>query len=255
MGAAVFGALLGPVIGAIATVAGVRATFLGVGAARRRAGGLGRGHAGRACPAAADSRSSSAGPTAACSAGCGCWCCPRCCSAWWPCSSRCASTHDGLGRRGDRRRLPDRPPRFEMVLNPLLGRFTDRRGYMLPVRVALVGSARGLARLRRGEVGSDRGGARRRGRPRVRRLLHPGDDAADRRGRAARDLGGTRLRSDERRVGGRQRRRPGVRRLAGRACRRRSPLPPARDGLPRQPRATGGSSPRQLQPSSRPSSS
>jgi len=31
MGAAVFGALLGPVIGAIATVAGVRWTFLGVG--------------------------------------------------------------------------------------------------------------------------------------------------------------------------------------------------------------------------------
>jgi MFS family permease len=29
----------------------------------------------------------------------------------------------------------------ETVLNPLLGRFTDRRGYMLPVRVALVGSA------------------------------------------------------------------------------------------------------------------
>ena len=36
MGAAVFGALFGPVIGAIATVAGVRATFVGVGATRRR---------------------------------------------------------------------------------------------------------------------------------------------------------------------------------------------------------------------------
>ena len=30
---------------------------------------------------------------------------------------------------------------LETVLNPLLGRFTDRRGYLLPVRVALVGSA------------------------------------------------------------------------------------------------------------------
>ena len=92
MGAAVFGALFGPVIGAIATVAGVRATFVGVGLLGVGAGRLGRRSRPACPPSRSRSRSSSAAPTAACSAGCGCWCCRRCCSACWPCSSRCGCT-------------------------------------------------------------------------------------------------------------------------------------------------------------------
>jgi MFS family permease len=139
MGAAVFGALLGPVIGAIATVAGVKATFLGVGL-------LGVALA-----------------------------------AWVALTPGVPAQPQPfleLFRRADRRLLGGMwllvlpallfgvlavlvPLRLhaegwggvaigavflvtagvETVLNPLLGRFTDRRGYMLPVRVALVGSA------------------------------------------------------------------------------------------------------------------
>jgi len=139
MGAAVFGALCGPVIGAIATVAGVRATFLGVGLI-----GVGL-------------------------------------IAWVVASHGVPAQPQPfkeLVRRADRRllggmwllvlpallfgvvsvlvplRLHDAgwggvaigavfliTAALETVLNPLLGRLTDRRGYLLPVRVALVGSA------------------------------------------------------------------------------------------------------------------
>ena len=139
MGAAVFGALIGPVLGAIATVAGVRATFLGVGVF---------GVALALWVAASPGVPAQPQPVRE------------------------------LFRRADRRllggmwllvlpallfgvvavlvplRLHDAgwggvaigavfltTAALETVLNPLLGRFTDRRGYLLPVRVALIGSA------------------------------------------------------------------------------------------------------------------
>jgi MFS family permease len=139
MGAAVFGALFGPVIGAIATVAGVRPTFGGVGLI-----GVALAVWVMATPGV-------------------------------PAQPQ---PFTELFRRADRRllggmwllvlpallfgvvavlvplRLHDAgwggvaigavfltTAALETVLNPLLGRFTDRRGYLLPVRVALVGSA------------------------------------------------------------------------------------------------------------------
>lgn len=139
MGAAVFGALLGPVIGAIATVAGVRATFAGVAAL----GGI--------------------------------------LLAWVASTPGVPAEPQAmveLFRRADRRlvggmwllvlpallfgvvsvlvplRLHDGgwggvaigavflvTAGLETLLNPLLGRFTDRHGRLLPVRVALAASA------------------------------------------------------------------------------------------------------------------
>jgi MFS family permease len=139
MGAAVFGALLGPVVGAIATVAGVSATFAGIGV-------LGAGLA-----------------------------------AWVAATPGVPAQPQAMSelfRRADRRlaggmwllvlpallfgvvavlvplRLHDGgwggvaigavflvTAGIETLLNPLLGRFTDRRGRLLPIRVALVASA------------------------------------------------------------------------------------------------------------------
>jgi MFS family permease len=139
MGAAVFGALLGPVVGAIATVAGVKATFAGIGL-------LGASLA-----------------------------------AWVAATPGVPAQPQAMSelfRRADRRlaggmwllvlpallfgvvavlvplRLHDGgwggvaigavflvTAGIETLLNPLLGRFTDRRGRLLPVRVALVASA------------------------------------------------------------------------------------------------------------------
>jgi MFS family permease len=139
MGAAVFGALLGPVVGAIATVAGVGATFAGIGV-------LGAGLA-----------------------------------AWVAATPGVPAQPQAMSelfRRADRRlaggmwllvlpallfgvvavlvplRLHDGgwggvaigavflvTAGIETLLNPLLGRFTDRRGRLLPIRVALVASA------------------------------------------------------------------------------------------------------------------
>jgi MFS family permease len=139
MGAAVFGALLGPVVGAIATVAGVTATFAGIGV-------LGVGLA-----------------------------------AWVAATPGVPAQPQAMSelfRRADRRlaggmwllllpallfgvvavlvplRLHDGgwggvaigavflvTAGIETLLNPLLGRFTDRRGRLLPIRVALVASA------------------------------------------------------------------------------------------------------------------
>ena len=135
MGAAVFGALLGPVVGAIASVAGVRATFVGISV-------LGVGLA-----------------------------------AWVAVTPGVAADPQPLStlvRRADRRLLGGMwllvlpallfgvvavlvplklhahgwggvaigavflvTAGIETALNPLLGRFTDRRGRLLPVRVAL----------------------------------------------------------------------------------------------------------------------
>src|SRR6188508_3359703 len=139
MGAAVFGALIGPVVGAIATVAGVKATFSGVALL----GGL--------------------------------------LATWVALSPGVPAQPQPMAelfRRADRRLLGGMwllvlpallfgvlavlvPLRLhadgrggvaigavflvtagvETVLNPLLGRFTDRRGLMLPIRIALAGSA------------------------------------------------------------------------------------------------------------------
>jgi MFS family permease len=138
MGAAVFGALLGPVVGAIATLAGVRATFVGISV-------LGVALA-----------------------------------AWVAVTPDVAAQPQRLStlvRRADRRLLGGMwllvlpalsfgvltvlvplklhahgwggvaigavflvTAGLETALNPLLGRFTDRRGRLLPVRVALVGA-------------------------------------------------------------------------------------------------------------------
>jgi MFS family permease len=137
MGAAVFGALLGPVLGAIATLAGVRATFLGVSAL-----GLVLGAWVFATPGVAPQ--------------------PQPLSAL---------------RRADRRLLGGlwllvlpallmgvlavlvplklhehgwggvaigavflATAGIEVALNPLLGHFSDKRGRLLPVRLALLGS-------------------------------------------------------------------------------------------------------------------
>jgi MFS family permease len=138
MGAAVFGALLGPVVGAIATVAGVRATFVGISV-------LGVGLA-----------------------------------AWVLATPGVAAQPQRLSalRRADRRLLGGMwllvlaallfgvldvlaPLRLhgegwsgiaiggiflaaaaiETVVNPVLGRVSDRRGVMLPIRVAVLASA------------------------------------------------------------------------------------------------------------------
>jgi MFS family permease len=138
MGAAVFGALLGPVVGAIATVAGVRATFAGIGV-------LGAVLA-----------------------------------AWVAATRGVPAQPQAMGelfRRADRRLVGGMwllvlpallfgvvavlvplslhdggwsgvaigavflvTAGIETLLNPLLGRFTDRRGRLLPVRVALAAS-------------------------------------------------------------------------------------------------------------------
>jgi MFS family permease len=137
MGAAVFGALLGPVLGAVATVAGVRATFLGVALL---------------------------GLTLA---------------AWVATTPGAAAQPQPLSalRRADRRllagmwllvlpallfgvlavlvplKLHERgwggvaigavflvTAGVETALNPLLGHLSDRRGRLLPIRVALAGS-------------------------------------------------------------------------------------------------------------------
>ncbi len=137
MGAAVFGALLGPTLGAVATVAGVRPTFIGV---------------------------STAGFVIC---------------AWVAATPGVAAQPQPLSalRRADRRLLAAlwlivlpsllfgvldvlapltlhadgwggvaigalffATAAAETVLNPLLGRFTDRHGRILPVRLALVGS-------------------------------------------------------------------------------------------------------------------
>lgn len=137
MGAAVFGALLGPVLGAIATVAGVRATFLGVGAVgvaliawvlstpgaepqpqrlsalRRSDGRLLGGLWLLVLPALLFGVLVVLVPLKLHAEG-------------W---SGVAIGAVFLGTAA-----------LEVALNPLLGRFTDRRGRLVPVRLALLGS-------------------------------------------------------------------------------------------------------------------
>src|SRR5262245_46532876 len=139
MGAAVFGALLGPVLGAIASVAGVRATFSGVallGGVLATWVALSPGVPAHPQPMAelfrrADRRLLG-----------GMWLLVLPALLFGVVAVLVPLTlHDGgwggvaigavfLVTAG-----------IETVLNPLLGRFTDRHGRLLPVRVALVASA------------------------------------------------------------------------------------------------------------------
>jgi MFS family permease len=139
MGAAVFGALLGPVVGAIATVAGVSATFAGVGV-------LGAGLAAWVAvtpgvPAQPQPMSELFRRADRRLAG-GMWLLVLPALLFGVVAVLVPLTlHDGgwggvaigavfLVTAG-----------IETLLNPLLGRFTDRRGRLLPVRVALVAAA------------------------------------------------------------------------------------------------------------------
>jgi len=139
MGAAVFGALLGPVVGAIATVAGVSATFVGVGV-------LGAGLAAWVAvtpgvPAQPQPMSELFRRADRRLAG-GMWLLVLPALLFGVVAVLVPLTlHDGgwggvaigavfLVTAG-----------IETLLNPLLGRFTDRRGRLLPVRVALVAAA------------------------------------------------------------------------------------------------------------------
>jgi MFS family permease len=137
MGAAVFGALLGPVLGAVATVAGVRPTFIGVGAVGLALWGWVAGSPGT--PAQPQRLSALRRADA------------RLLGALWllvlpsllfgvldvlaPLQLH-ARGWGGIAIGG----VFLAAAAVETALNPLLGRFTDRRGRMLPIRLALFGS-------------------------------------------------------------------------------------------------------------------
>jgi MFS family permease len=137
MGAAVFGALLGPVLGAVATIVGVRATFVGVSAA---------GFALCAWLAATPGAPAQPQPLSALRRADS-----RLLGALWllVLPALLFGVLDVLAPL----KLHARgwggvaigavflaTAAVETTLNPLLGRFTDRRGRLLPVRLALAGS-------------------------------------------------------------------------------------------------------------------
>ena len=137
MGAAVFGALLGPVLGAVATIAGVRPTFIGVGAA---------GFALWAWVAASPGVPAEPQRLAALRRADA-----RLVAALWlvvlpallfgvldvlaPLKLH-AGGWGGVAIGG----LFLASASLETALNPVLGRLTDRLGRMLPIRLALIGS-------------------------------------------------------------------------------------------------------------------
>lgn len=139
MGAAVFGALIGPVLGAIATVAGVTATFLGVGLF-----GVALAFWVAASPGVpaqpqpvkelfrrADSRLAA-----------GMWLLVLPALLFGVVAVLVPLRLHDAGWGGVAiGAVFLTTAALETVLNPLLGRLTDRRGYLLPVRVALIGSA------------------------------------------------------------------------------------------------------------------
>jgi MFS family permease len=137
MGAAVFGALLGPVVGAIATLAGIRPTFIGVSVAGFALWGWVAARPGTPAhpqPLSALRRAD-----------------VRLLGALWllvlpaflfGALDVIAPLHlhargwGGVAIGG----VFLAAAAFEAALNPLLGRFTDRRGRTLPIRLALIGS-------------------------------------------------------------------------------------------------------------------
>jgi MFS family permease len=137
MGAAVFGALLGPVLGAVATVVGVRATFIGVSVL-----GILLGAWVLATPGVAPQpQSLSALRRADRRLYGGLWLLVLPALLFGVLSVLVPLTLHDHGWGGVAIGAVFLVTAgVEVVLNPLLGRFTDTRGLMLPVRLALVGS-------------------------------------------------------------------------------------------------------------------
>jgi MFS family permease len=139
MGAAVFGALLGPVLGALAGAIGTRAAFLGVTVA----GAVLVGWA-AATPGVAPERQTLRGGLAAVresSILAGLWLIllPALLFGVLIVLVPLDLNHHGWGTLAIGA-LFVVTTAVETVLNPLLGRLTDRQGWMRPVRAALVGS-------------------------------------------------------------------------------------------------------------------
>ena len=137
MGAAVFGALLGPALGALATLAGVRATFIGVSAAGFALAALVAGTAG----APAQPQPLSALRRADARLIGGLWLVSLPALLFGVLNVLVPLKLHGHGWSGAAiGALFFVTATLEMALNPLIGRFTDRRGFLLPVRLALIAS-------------------------------------------------------------------------------------------------------------------
>ena len=137
MGAAVFGALLGPALGALATVAGVRATFIGVSAAGFALAGWVATMPG----AAAQPQPLSALRRADARLLGGLWLVSLPALLFGVLNVLVPLKLHGRGWSGVAiGALFFATAALEMALNPLLGRFTDRRGFLLPIRLALLSS-------------------------------------------------------------------------------------------------------------------
>jgi MFS family permease len=137
MGAAVFGALLGPAVGALASVAGVRGTFLGVGA-----GGFAVCAGVAASPgAAAQPQPLSALRRADARLVAGLWLVALPALLFGVLTVLVPlKLHDSGWGGAAIGGLFFLTAAVETALNPLLGRFTDRHGSWLPVKLALIGS-------------------------------------------------------------------------------------------------------------------
>ena len=139
MGAAVFGALLGPVIGAIASVAGVRWTFIGLAAL----GLVLVGWAVRLEPAPTESQPLRVLAVAVRDRGFfgGLWLMtiPALLFGALNVLAPLALSRHGFGAVAIGAVWLSAAG-LETVLNPLVGRLTDQRGFAFPVRLALIGS-------------------------------------------------------------------------------------------------------------------
>ena len=137
MGAAVFGALLGPALGALATVAGVRATFIAVSAGGFALAALVLGIAG----APAHPQPLSALRRADARLIGGLWLVSLPALLFGVLNVLVPLKLHGHGWSGAAiGALFFTTAALEMALNPLIGRFTDRRGFLVPVRLALLAS-------------------------------------------------------------------------------------------------------------------
>ena len=137
MGAAVFGALLGPALGALATVAGVRATFIAVSAGGFALAALVLRIAG----APAHPQPLSALRRADARLIGGLWLVSLPALLFGVLNVLVPLKLHGHGWSGAAiGALFFTTATLEMALNPLIGRFTDRRGFLVPVRLALLAS-------------------------------------------------------------------------------------------------------------------